>query len=104
MHLRYFRLINAYHHLLASKICESMGMNQDEVLRHWACARIFADGSTTDDEDLKSIIVDKLVGCKGVKYATIAEHAQVNAKMLLSRCSWILGKRENEFGAFVVGI
>ena len=54
-----------------------MGMNQDEVLRHWACARISADGSTTDDEDLKSVIVDKLLGCKGVKYATIAKHAQV---------------------------
>ena len=80
---RFCRLVNAHHHFLASKICESMGLNQDEVLRHWACARISADGSATDDEELKSVIVDKLHGCKGVKYATIAKHAQVSPSQSL---------------------
>lgn len=79
------RLTNAHHHFLASKICESMELSQDEVLRHWACARISADHSLTEDEDLKNIIVDKLTGCKGVKYATIATHAQENGRKGLAK-------------------
>eukprot|EP00210_Caulerpa_lentillifera_P001840 g1769.t1 len=79
------RLTNAHHHFLASKICESMELSQDDVLRHWACARISADGSLTDDEDLKNIIVDKLTGCKGVKYATIATHAQEKGRKGLAK-------------------
>lgn len=81
------RLVNAHEHLLALRICGALGMSQDTVLRHWACARISADESTTDDAALIDIIAKKLSGCDGIRYATIAQHAQV--RMGNTKCSWV---------------
>ncbi|GMH32446.1 hypothetical protein BSKO_00280 [Bryopsis sp. KO-2023] len=78
------RLVNAHEHLFALRVCEAVGMSQDTVLRHWACARISADESTTDDVALKDIIADKLSGCDGIRYATIAQHAQAQGRKELA--------------------
>lgn len=72
------RLVNAHEHFLALRICEALGMSKDTVLRHWASARISADASTTDDSALIEIIAGKLSGCDGIRYATIAQDAQVS--------------------------
>lgn len=75
------RLVNAHEHFLALRICEALGMNKDTVLRHWASARISADASTTDDATLIEIIAGKLSGCDGIRYATIAQDAQVSSSL-----------------------
>ena len=46
-----------------------------QVLVHWACAKISA-ASDTPDEQLRDTIVARLKGHPGVRFATVAAHAQ----------------------------
>ncbi|KAK9150902.1 hypothetical protein Syun_009211 [Stephania yunnanensis] len=68
------RLINSYQHLVALRISEYVGMNQEVVVMHWACAKISASLAIHDEALLESLL-DKLKLCKGISYAAVAAHA-----------------------------
>ncbi|OMO95888.1 hypothetical protein CCACVL1_05201 [Corchorus capsularis] len=77
------RLINAHRHLLALRISEYVGMNQEVVIMHWACSKITASLAITDDT-LLEILLDKLKLCRGISYAAVAAHADKNARRKLA--------------------
>lgn len=77
------RLINAHQHLLALRISEYIGMNQEVVIMHWACAKITAS-LTIPDAQLLEILHDKLKLCKGISYAAVAGHAEKNGRRKLA--------------------
>ncbi|XP_058788264.1 protein VACUOLELESS1-like [Vicia villosa] len=77
------RLINAHQHLLALRISEYLGMNQEVVIMHWACAKITAS-SAIPDTTLLEILLDKLKLCKGISYAAVAAHADKNGRRKLA--------------------
>ncbi|KAH1197654.1 hypothetical protein AAZX31_18G104300 [Glycine max] len=77
------RLINAHQHLLALKISEYLGMNQEVVIMHWACSKITAS-LAIPDATLLEILLDKLKLCKGISYAAVAAHADKNGRRKLS--------------------
>ncbi|KAH6780752.1 vacuoleless1 [Perilla frutescens var. hirtella] len=68
------RLINAHKHLLALRISEYLGLNQEVVIMHWTCTKISASAAIPD-ANLLEILLDKLKICKGISYAAVAAHA-----------------------------
>ncbi|GMG99177.1 hypothetical protein Nepgr_001017 [Nepenthes gracilis] len=68
------RLINANHHLLALRLSEYLGLNQELVVMHWSCSKINASLSIPDSA-LLDILLDKLKLCKSISYAAVAEHS-----------------------------
>ncbi|KAG5017440.1 hypothetical protein JHK85_023576 [Glycine max] len=77
------RLINAHQHLLALKVSEYLGMNQEVVIMHWACSKITAS-LAIPDVTLLEILLDKLKLCKGISYAAVAAHADKNDRRKLA--------------------
>ncbi|XP_059629226.1 protein VACUOLELESS1 [Cornus florida] len=77
------RLINAHQHLLALRISEYLGMNQEVVIMHWACSKITAS-LAIPDTSLLEILLDKLKLCKGISYAAVAAHADNNGRRKLA--------------------
>ncbi|PIA41558.1 hypothetical protein AQUCO_02200179v1 [Aquilegia coerulea] len=77
------RLINSQQHLVALRISEYLGLNQEVVIMHWACAKITASVSISD-LSLLEILLDKLKLCKGISYAAIAAHADNNGRRKLA--------------------
>ncbi|KAF3443568.1 hypothetical protein FNV43_RR13255 [Rhamnella rubrinervis] len=74
-------LINAHQHLLALRISEYLGMNQEVVIMHWSCSKITAS-LAIPDVTLLEILLDKLKLCKGISYAAVAAHADKMARKL----------------------
>lgn len=77
------RLINRYHHLLAYRICDYLGMKKDKVLVHWACTKVLIYlirnkfifikvKSSIPDNDIIEMIVSKLANIPGISYAEVA--------------------------------
>ncbi|KAL8172309.1 hypothetical protein V2J09_024113 [Rumex salicifolius] len=77
------RLINANHHLLALRLSEYLGLSPDLVVMHWACSKITASLSIPDS-GLLEILLDKLKLCKGISYASVAEHADKSGRRKLA--------------------
>ncbi|CAN0909928.1 Protein VACUOLELESS1 [Linum grandiflorum] len=77
------RLINAHQHLLALRISEYIGTNQEVVIMHWACSKITAS-LAIPDAALLEILLDKLRLCKGISYAAVAAHADKSGRRKLS--------------------
>ncbi|KAK4398216.1 protein VACUOLELESS1 [Sesamum angolense] len=77
------RLINAHKHLLALRISEYLGMNQEVVLMHWTCTKISASAAIPD-ASLLDILLDKLKLCKGISYAAVAAHADKSGRRKLA--------------------
>ncbi|XP_030462939.2 protein VACUOLELESS1 [Syzygium oleosum] len=77
------RLINAHQHLLALRISEYLGMNQEVVIMHWACSKITAS-LAIPDAALLEMLLDKLQLCKGISYAAVAAHADKNGRRKLA--------------------
>ncbi|KAK9286019.1 hypothetical protein L1049_025222 [Liquidambar formosana] len=77
------RLINAHQHLLALRISEYLGMNQEVVIMHWACSKI-TSSLAIPDATLLEILLDKLKFCKGISYAAVAAHADKNGRRKLA--------------------
>ncbi|XP_042479064.1 protein VACUOLELESS1 [Macadamia integrifolia] len=77
------RLINAHRHLLALRISEYLGLNQEVVIMHWACAKITAS-LAIHDAALLEILLDKLKLCKGMSYAAVAAHADKSGRRKLA--------------------
>ncbi|KAL9422952.1 hypothetical protein AB3S75_035103 [Citrus x aurantiifolia] len=77
------RLINANCHLLALRISEYLGMNQEVVIMHWACSKITAS-LAIPDVTLLEILLDKLKLCKGISYAAVAAHADKSGRRKLA--------------------
>ncbi|KAI8526642.1 hypothetical protein RHMOL_Rhmol12G0011700 [Rhododendron molle] len=77
------RLINAHQHVLALRISEYLGMNQEVVIMHWACAKITAS-LAIPDASLLEILLDKLRICKGISYAAVAAHADKSGRRKLA--------------------
>ncbi|GJX66940.1 protein vacuoleless1 [Tanacetum coccineum] len=53
------RLVNAHQHLLALKISDYHGMNQEVVIMHWACSKLTVSSAILDPT-LLEILLDKL--------------------------------------------
>ncbi|XP_057532014.1 protein VACUOLELESS1 [Amaranthus tricolor] len=77
------RLINARHHLLALRLSEYLGLNQELVIMHWACTKITSSLAMSDTA-LLSLLLDKLKLCKGIDYARVAEHADKSGRRKLA--------------------
>ncbi|KAJ9685966.1 hypothetical protein PVL29_015044 [Vitis rotundifolia] len=77
------RLINVHQHLLALRISEYLGMNQEVVIMHWACSKITAS-LAIPDATLLEILLDKLRLCKGISFAAVAAHADKNGRRKLA--------------------
>ncbi|KAI4381195.1 hypothetical protein MLD38_007293 [Melastoma candidum] len=77
------RLVNAHQHLLALRVSEYLGMNQDVVIMHWACSKITASLAIPDTA-LLEMLLDKLKLCKGISYAAVAAHADKNNRRKLA--------------------
>eukprot|EP00257_Ricinus_communis_P020163 XP_015579335.1 protein VACUOLELESS1 isoform X1 [Ricinus communis] len=77
------RLINAHQHLLALRILEYLGMNQEVVIMHWACSKIAAS-LAIPDATLLEILLDKLKLSKGISYAAVAAHADKSGRRKLA--------------------
>ncbi|OVA07247.1 Vps16 [Macleaya cordata] len=77
------RLINAHQHLVALRISEYIGLSQEVVIMHWACAKITAS-LAIHDAALLEILLDKLKLCKGISYAAVAAHADKNGRRKLA--------------------
>lgn len=77
------RLINMHQHLLALRISEYLGMNQEVVIMHWACSKITAS-LAIPDATLLEILLDKLRLCKGISFAAVAAHADKNGRRKLA--------------------
>ncbi|KAK3023745.1 hypothetical protein RJ639_044454 [Escallonia herrerae] len=77
------RLINAHQHLVALRISEYLGLNQEVVIMHWACSKITAS-LAIPDISLLEILLDKLKLCKGISYATVAAHADKTGRRKLA--------------------
>ncbi|CAM6111380.1 unnamed protein product [Calypogeia fissa] len=77
------RLINAHWHLLALRISEYLGLDQEVVLVHWACSKISAS-SEVPDAVLLAILVEKLKICPSIPYAAVAANAYKNGRAKLA--------------------
>lgn len=77
------RLINAHQHVVALRISEYLGMNQEVVIMHWACAKITAS-LAIPDVTLLEILLDKLKICKSISYAAVAAHADKSGRRKLA--------------------
>lgn len=77
-------LVAARHFLLAARVAEVLGVGSGQVLAAWACAKISAAGTQTDEE-LRSALRSKLKGGgRHVRYAQIATHAQARGRPRLA--------------------
>ncbi|KAL3508949.1 hypothetical protein ACH5RR_028350 [Cinchona calisaya] len=77
------RLINAHQHLLALRISEYLGLNQEVVIMHWVCNKI-TSSLAIPDANLLEILLDKLKLCKGISYAAVAAHADKSGRRKLA--------------------
>ncbi|GAB4837663.1 vacuolar protein sorting-associated protein 16 [Ancistrocladus abbreviatus] len=77
------RLINANHHFLALRLSEYLGLNQELVVMHWACAKITASLAIPDPA-LLEILLEKLKLSKSISYAAVAEHADKSGRRKLA--------------------
>ncbi|KAL6137178.1 hypothetical protein ACLB2K_062472 [Fragaria x ananassa] len=77
------RLINSYKHLLALRISEYLGMNQEMVIMHWTCSKI-TTSLAIPDPTLLEILLEKLKLSKGISYAAVAAHADKNGRRKLA--------------------
>ncbi|KAF4373221.1 hypothetical protein F8388_010477 [Cannabis sativa] len=77
------RLINAHQHLLALRISEYLGMNQEVVIMHWACSKITAS-LAIPDATLLDILLHKLRICRGISFAAVAAHADKSGRRKLA--------------------
>ncbi|XP_052210322.1 protein VACUOLELESS1 [Diospyros lotus] len=77
------RLINANKHLLALRLSEYLGIKQEVVIMHWACAKITAS-LAIPDATLLEILLDKLKICRGISYAAVAAHADKSGRRKLA--------------------
>ncbi|XP_028076570.1 protein VACUOLELESS1-like isoform X3 [Camellia sinensis] len=77
------RLINAHQHVVALRISEYLGMNQEVVIMHWACAKITAS-LAIPDITLLEILLDKLIICKSISYAAVAAHTDKSGRRKLA--------------------
>ncbi|XP_068634091.1 protein VACUOLELESS1 [Aristolochia californica] len=77
------RLINAHLHLLALRISDFLGLNQEVVIMHWACAKITAS-LVIPDATLLELLLDKLKLCKSISYAAVAAHADKSGRRKLA--------------------
>lgn len=91
------RLVSARHYLLAYRIATTLGVGEDQVLLHWACAKISASPDVPDAQ-LKEALAAKLSKSAHAKYAVLAAHAQVSVlfdmrlvSMLQCACMSALG-------------
>jgi len=74
------RLVNRFHHLLAFRICEYMELKPENVLVHWACAKVRSEES---DKSILESIKAKLQQCEGASYTIVASTAyKVGKKQL----------------------
>ncbi|KAJ1660490.1 Vacuolar protein sorting-associated protein 16 [Dispira simplex] len=67
------RLIHRRLHLLALRMCQYLKLNPDRVYVHWACTKIKT--STSDEDTLYRVILEKLGGKQGLSFAEIAHTA-----------------------------
>lgn len=73
----YPRLVLARRHLMAYRVAEALGgAGKEEVLLHWAAAKISASPSVPDGA-LKEALSAKISLLDRPKYAPLAAHAQV---------------------------
>eukprot|EP00878_Enallax_costatus_P034612 GHUV01038389.1.p1 GENE.GHUV01038389.1~~GHUV01038389.1.p1 ORF type:complete len:101 (+),score=6.54 GHUV01038389.1:239-541(+) len=74
-------------HLLAFKIASEAlgGVGKQEVLLHWAAAKISASPAVPDDR-LKQEIAAKMSQIERPRYAHLAAHAQVMHSVLSRYC------------------
>lgn len=71
------RLVLARRHLMAYRVAEMLGgAGKEEVLLHWAAAKISASPSVPDGS-LKEALAAKISLMDRPKYAPLAAHAQV---------------------------
>ncbi|KVI05256.1 Six-bladed beta-propeller, TolB-like protein [Cynara cardunculus var. scolymus] len=77
------RLVNAHQHLLALRISDYLGMNQEVVIMHWACSKLTVS-SAIPDAALLDILLDKLKLCRGISYAAVAAHADQTGRRKLA--------------------
>uniref|UniRef100_A0A061RIB2 Protein VACUOLELESS1 n=1 Tax=Tetraselmis sp. GSL018 TaxID=582737 RepID=A0A061RIB2_9CHLO len=77
------RLTASRRHLLALRVSQFVGLPEEPVLTHWACARIAA-ASQVPDVDLAKQLLEKLRPCPDIRYAAIAAHAQSHGRKQLA--------------------
>lgn len=78
LHVASCRLVLAHHYLLAYRVAEMLGgAGKEEVLLHWAAAKISASPSVPDAA-LKEALAAKVSLMDRPKYAPLAAHAQVS--------------------------
>lgn len=77
------RLINSHQHLVALRISDYLGLNQELVIMQWACAKI-TSSPAINDESLLELLLDKLNLCKGISFAAIAAHADNTGRRKLA--------------------
>jgi vacuolar protein sorting-associated protein 16 len=71
------KLVGRKHYLLALRIAEASGEGSETVLTTWACDKITtAAAGGVSDEELLSILLQKLATQPRVKFSSIAAHAQ----------------------------
>jgi len=75
------RLINLHHHYLAYKICNYLKIKPNQVLVHWACAKV---KSSTATKVLAEEIVEKMNEVPGISYAEVASTAFKNGRVDLA--------------------
>lgn len=74
------RLVNRFHHLLAFRICEYLELKPENVLVHWACAKVRSEEL---DKSILESIKSKLQQCEGASYTLVASTAyRVGKKQL----------------------
>lgn len=74
------RLVNRFHHLLAFRVCEYLELKPENVLVHWACAKV---RSEEPDKAILESIKSKLQQCEGASYTHVASTAyRVGKKQL----------------------
>jgi len=66
------RLVNRYHHQLAFKLCKYLDLKSENVLVHWACAKVCSNDT---DEEILNSIKEKLAQRENISFATIAATA-----------------------------
>eukprot|EP00899_Mesostigma_viride_P000918 jgi/Mesvir1/10827/Mv07754-RA.2 len=68
------RLIHLHEHFLALRIADYLGLGQERVLTHWACAKISATLGAPDMQ-VRDELASKVRGCRGFSFAKVASHA-----------------------------
>jgi hypothetical protein len=75
--------------MLAYQVAQVLGVGQDQVLLHWACAKVTAS-SNTPDEQLKEAVSSKLSKATRPRFAAVAAHAQVGPLDAVKRLRHII--------------